>query len=149
MSITLTLLLVAATAGATTWMGFRCTRESRKLLKEKREAEAKKATEEMVRLAREESDSLMLQSVAKALKVLFSEARDYNHREEENRRHGYRVTETKFPREIREGFHKVLRVSALEADMGALSSRVDTIAKHRKEIFEQVGEIHKVLKDYA
>ncbi|WGH28275.1 hypothetical protein 10P302A_gene0015 [Pseudomonas phage 10P302A] len=46
MSVLVTVLLVAATAGATTWIGFRCTKESRKLLAEKREEEAKKKARE-------------------------------------------------------------------------------------------------------
>lgn len=151
MSVLITTLLIAATAGATTWMGFRCTRESRKLLAEKREAEFKKAQEEAQRLAQEARDTEMLNAVAKALKVLFSEARDYSHREEESRRgyNGFQSQERKFPREIREGFHKVLRVSALEADVGELHSRVATISQNRKDLVGQINEIHKVLKDYA
>ena len=151
MSFWTALFAVLITAAVTTWIGFRCTRESRKLLAEKRAAEAQKEAEMVMRLAREESDKTMLDAVTKALKVLFTEARDYSHREEERRR-GYKGPQSPsyhFPREIREGFHKVLRVSTLETKMDEVVTRVDATAKHRKDLINQVNEIHKVLKDYA
>lgn len=131
---------------------YRTGKPARELLAEKRAAEAKKAAEEVIKLAREESDKEMMRHVSAALKVLFSEARDYSHREEENRRRGYNGFQSPsyhFPQEIREGFHKVLRVSTLETKMDEVVTRVDAIAKHRKDLINQVGEIHKVLKDYA
>lgn len=148
MSVLITTLLVVATAAGTTWIGFRCTRESRKLLDEMRREEFTKAQDETKRLAQEALDNEMLNAVAKALKVLFSEARDYSHREEELHR-GLHRREPKFPREIREGFHKVLRVSELETKMSDISSRVDIIAKHRKDLISQVSDIHKVIAQYA
>lgn len=130
---------------------YKTDKPARELLKEKQEAEAKKAAEEVIRLAREDSDALMLQAVAKALKVLFEEARNYSHREEENRRgyQGFQSPTYKFPREIREGFQKVLRVSTLETKMDEVVGRVDAIAKQRRYIYAQVSDIHKVIAQYA
>lgn len=131
---------------------YKTGKPARELLAEKQAAEAKKAAEDVIRLAREESDKEMMRHVAKALKVLFSEARDYNHRTEENRRGAYQGQygrDPEFPREIREGFHKVLRVSTLETQLIDTNSRVEAIAESRKDLINQVHEIRKVIDMYV
>lgn len=131
--------------------------KSNKPLREKAKAEREvldmKAAEETKRIAQGVREAEITESVVNALRVLFEEARGYNHTNEENRRYnGYnsgRDDRPVFNRETREVFHKVLRVGKLEERMDNQEEGNKVRRKAINDISGQVHEIRKVIDMYT
>lgn len=132
---------------------YRTNKPLREKANAERQVEADKAAAEVKRLAKEARDAEVAEGVMLALRVLFQEAREYNHTVEENRRHrGYnsgRDDRPTFNRETREVFHKVLRVGRLEERMDYQEEGNKIRRKAINDLSGQVHEIRKVIDMYV
>lgn len=143
MSVLVTVLAVAVASGATTWVGFRCTRESRKLLAEKREEDAKKK-------AREEQEGREKNRREVQRKEIFAELNDaLNDPDRYLRRvdlHAYHHSSRyNYPALADLALflqnHKRMKEHNID-----LESRLDAQGKKLREVQMQMKEIHKALQ---
>lgn len=132
---------------------YKTNKPLREKAREEREALAKKAADEVKRLAREAYEADVAKAVNQALGVLFNEARDYSVQREEDRRRqarmGYGERPPVFGRESREVFHKVLRVGALEERVDRIEEGNKVRREQQRFVNNQLADIRSVIDTYV
>lgn len=150
MPIYLTLILIIAAVIATVVCLTRiCFKDELKLAEKIRLEDAQKARAEAEASRQRSEDMLFREAVAEALRILLVEAREYDHKQERRPSPFHTSKRVVFPRELREAFHKILRVGALEGRVDSIEERNIIRGKRLREIAGEVSEIRKVIDAYV
>ncbi|MGV8919567.1 MAG: hypothetical protein ACOH2R_17500 [Pseudomonas sp.] len=135
------------------WACYKTNKPLREKAAKEREELIKKEAAKVEQLKADARQLEITKAVNEALGVLFREAREYSPViEEDYRTSHYRPRPDrglKFNRETREVFHKVLRVGALEQRMDNQEEGNKVRRKAINDLYQQVHEIHGVIKQYV
>lgn len=153
MNLTIAFGMTSIALAVAVWHCYKANKPLRIKAREEAEAEEKAQLEKLRQQADEQRRLEVAAAVTEALKVLFHEARQYDHAWEESRKYsgmGESVHErSTFNRETREVFSKVLRVGQLEEDMKRFGNERHSRLNEQRLMKNQLADIHKAINTYT